>query len=446
MTLEGDFYNLIFSDQYLLNSSISLLTKNISRDLNDNNFVQLWNIGSYLTDINICFFPTGRKCNQTLINKLWREENDETSIQIIKEFRIPYNSMLLKNISKIYDRKFSDKTMRLQHYIYGYCIFCEAEHKGKFRFLSHVFTNENTWRLLSKKEMRCHKNQLKFITETLDSKKKKIYSCVTGAAAQKILGEENSNDFLETEIWSCLTGKNMKTIKAISMKQEKLKLPTSKILWFDECYLLPSQNVVLDIQDDHQDFYEFIGQESRFCYYNGIKFLHNNLNSDMTLKTSEKSISKFRRELVPCRVSKKIKISKVWTNKLDNTELIKNASVSNFRTLKRGIWILKNNGTIDIMDKEYLPLLSLGFAAAGKFYMETPNLIINPANPQSSTDKILLSLKNYLGTSNIKFINFKNQNKKMLKIRTNIKKKKHIIQDESKGYHIPTLFTLLPGN
>ena len=131
MTLEGDFYNLIFSDQYLLNSSISLLMKKISGDLNDNNFVRLWNIGSYLTDINICFFPTGRKCNQTLINKLWEEENDKSNIQIIKEFRIPYNFTLLKNISKIYGRNFSEKTIRLQHYIYGYCIFCEPEQHKK---------------------------------------------------------------------------------------------------------------------------------------------------------------------------------------------------------------------------------------------------------------------------------------------------------------------------
>ena len=443
MTLEGDFYNLIFSDQYLLNSSISLLMKKISGDLNDNNFVRLWNIGSYLTDINICFFPTGRKCNQTLINKLWEEENDKSNIQIIKEFRIPYNFTLLKNISKIYGRNFSEKTIRLQHYIYGYCIFCESEHRGKFRFLSHVFTNENTWQLLSKKETQCHNNQLKFISETLNSKKKKICSCVTGAAAQKILGEENSNDFLETEIWSCLTGKNMKTIKTIAT-QKKLRLPTSKILWFGECYLLPLQNVTLDI-DDHQDAYEFISQEKQFCYYNGIKFLHDNLNSDMTLKTSEKPKPKFSRELIPCRVSKKIKISNVWNGKLDNTELIKNATIDNFKSLKNGMWILKNNGVINILSKEYLPLLSLGFAATGKFYMETTDLVIKPANSHSSSGKILSYLKNYLGTCKIKFVNFK-KHKKVPKKRTTLKKKKHIIQDEPKGYNIPTLFTLLPRN
>ena len=69
MTHAGEFYNLIFSDQYLLDSNISPLIEKISEDLEEQNFVRLWNLASYLTDMDICFYPSGRKCNQQLIDK-----------------------------------------------------------------------------------------------------------------------------------------------------------------------------------------------------------------------------------------------------------------------------------------------------------------------------------------------------------------------------------------
>ncbi len=41
MTHAGDFYNLIFSDQYLLDSNISPLIEKISEGLEEQNFVRL---------------------------------------------------------------------------------------------------------------------------------------------------------------------------------------------------------------------------------------------------------------------------------------------------------------------------------------------------------------------------------------------------------------------
>jgi len=449
MTHEGDFYNLIFSDQYLLDSNVSLLIEKISENPKDRDFVRLWNLASYLTDIDICFYPSGRKCNQQLIDKLWDEENKNSSIKIIKEFRIPYSHVLLKNISRLYNRTFSEKKMRLQKYIYGYCVFCDSKHKGKFKSLSHVFTNENTWKLLSKKETKCHSRQIEFLMKTLNTNKKKIFSCVTGAAAEKILGEENNNDFLETEIWSCLSGINMKTITTLPMTNKKIKLPTSKILWFDTCYLLPKQNIIMDVNGGFQDAYNFFSQENMFCYHKGIKFLLGNHNSDMTLKTTVNINTSTKVGLTPCRVSKKIRISKVWDEEFIKATMIKNAKYNDFKILGSGMWILKNNGAIDILNKEYLPLLSLGFIAAGIFYTEKTHVNITPANKQSASKNVLQHLKSTLGTKEIIFTDFKDSlkiTKKGTKKRTDIKNKKHIIQDESKGYNIPSLFTLLPGN
>jgi len=452
MTHAGDFYNLIFSDQYLLDSNISPLIEKISEGLEEQNFVRLWNLASYLTDMDICFYPSGRKCNQQLIDKLWSEENGESKIRIIKEFRIPYSHVLLKNIFRFYNRNFIEKTMRLQKYIYGYCVLCPSEHRGKFKSLSHVFTNENTWKLLSKKETKCHNKQIKFLTETLDTDKKKIFSCVTGAAAEKIFGEENNNDFLETEIWSCLRGTNMKTIETLSINTKKLKLPTSKILWFDKCYLLPKQHITVDDNGYCKDSYDFITQENMFCYYKGIKFLHGNHNSDMTLKTIVNGNLNRKVNIATCRVSKKINVTKAWDEKFARVTMVKNAKYKDFKILVSGMWILKNNGAIDILNKEYLPLLSLGFAATGIFNTEKSQVNIIPANQHSSSNNVLQYLKSRIGTSETIFLNFKKHSKVLKKSpkkgfkKRIVKKKKPIIQDESKGYHIPSLSTLLPGN
>ncbi len=270
--------------------------------------------------------------------------------------------------------------------------------------------------------------------------------------AEKILGEENNNDFLETEIWSCLRGTNMKTIETLSINTKKLKLPTSKILWFDKCYLLPKQHITVDDNGYCKDSYDFITQENMFCYYKGIKFLHGNHNSDMTLKTIVNGNLNRKVNIATCRVSKKINVTKAWDEKFARVTMVKNAKYKDFKILVSGMWILKNNGAIDILNKEYLPLLSLGFAATGIFNTEKSQVNIIPANQHSSSNNVLQYLKSRIGTSETIFLNFKKRSKVLKKSpkkgfkKRIVKKKKPIIQDESKGYHIPSLSTLLPGN
>ena len=92
----------------------------------------------------------------------------------------------------------------------------------------------------------------------------------------------------------------------------------------------------------------------------------------------------------------------------------------------------------------FVPWLTKGFIAAGKFEHKGSSLHFFPCNKFSATCNILKFMKT--SKYEICLNRFRLQSKYIKKTRRPIKKKNPIIQDERQRDNLSSLFTLLPGN
>ena len=263
-------------------------------------------------------------------------------------------------------------------------------------------------------------------------------------------GEKNIELEEYPEIWNPENNDIEKIIDTIdSTRVKKLRIQNKKIEWFGEYYMVPSREIDL-IEDSVISSDNFFWTEDIVGYYMGIKFLYVGGNtSNIKIKNYFSDDWKLSRYSKIYKPDKKHKITSVWEYKMNmeitihrdmNLNLLENLG------LKFGFWVIEPSGilTIIVSKRMFVPWLTRGFIAAGKFENKGSSLHFFPCNKFSAACDILKFIKP--GNYSIHLNKFSLMKKSTKKIRRPIKKKNYIIQDERQRDNLPSLLTLLSGN
>ena len=449
----------IFLDDFLKNIPIviktteELMHTGLIELLSPTSFTCLINLLMYwFEDYNIAFV-CGKKYNHSLLKKEWKRIHGNTNIQILKELQIPYTKILLENIKQQSPESilnFNDNHGICQGKIFGYFVLCDKEFSGFGNNASHFFTNKNTCSFFSKKTPNISPSTMKFILTKIDNSKKKCINCVVGSSAITLFGEKNIKVKEQTDIWDPKNNDIKTMINTIHTSSVRnLRIQNKKVEWFGECYMVPSHEITLTEETRIQPE-NFFWSENIFGYYMGIKFLYVGGNTS-NIKFKEYSLNHLK---VPYqskiyKPNKNHKITKVWNYKTTiATSIYRNVSLNILDPIKfnKGFWIIEPSGilTIILSKHMFVPWLTKGFIAAGKFEHKGSSLHFFPCNKFSATCNILKFMKT--SKYEICLNRFRLQSKYIKKTRRPIKKKNPIIQDERQRDNLSSLFTLLPGN
>ena len=450
----------IFLDDFLKNIPIvkkttdELIRVELIELLSTTSFTCLINLLMYWFDDYHIAFTCGKKYTPNLLKKEWKRIHDSTNIQILKELQIPYTKTLLENIKQQSPESilnFNDNFGKHQGKIFGYFVLCEKQFSGFGNNASHFFTNRNTCSFFSKKIPNISTSSIKFILDKVDKNKKKCINCVVGATAVTLFGEKNIRAEGKPDIWNPASNNITNIIDTInSGKIKKLRIKNQKIEWFNECYMVPSGEIDL-IEDHIIHRKDFFWTENIVGYYMGIKFLYVGGNTS-NIKIRKYSSNDWKSPSLTkvYKPNKKHKITSVWNHKKDiETNIYRDVNLNLLEKLNfsGGFWVIEPSGilTIIISKRMFIPWLTKGFIAAGKFEHKGSSLHFFPCNKFSASCDILKFIKstNY----EICLNRFHLRKKYNQKIRRPIKKKNTIIQqDERQRDNLSSLFTLLPGN
>ena len=397
-------------------------------------------------------FVCGKKYNETMLKNEWKKLYNTSNIKIIKEVSVPYTSLLLQNISDQCPEailNFQDYHGHYQKHIFGYFLFCEKQFNGVGANASHFFTNHNTYNFFSKNIPSIQSRLLEQIQLRLDTMGEKYVSSVVGPAAINLFGGKNITTALTTEIWNQKNNDIGKILEIINLQNTTtVQIKNKKIEWLDDCYMIPSHKIKV-IQKGNIVSEDFFFSEKIFCYYKGIKFLYvGGSTTNINFHHNKECLNLPNNKSY--KPSKKNRINKVWDiDQNYSTEIYENYSLNFINELKvsEGYWIFGINGnfTIIISKNMFLPWLTRGFIATGKFIKKGSSLNIFPGNKFSSSQIVNKYIQKSASSFDIVLNGF-NLHRNTKKIRRPVKKKKIIIQDECKGHNISSFLTLLSRN
>ncbi len=449
----------IFLDDFLKNipivnkTSEELLRVESIELLSQTSFTCLINLLMYWFDDYHIAFVCGKKYTPNLLKKEWKRLHDNSEIQILKELYIPYTKVLLENIKQQSPESilnFNDNYGNHQGKIFGYFVLCEEQFSGFGNNASHFFTNKNTWSFFSTKTPNISEKSLKFITDKIGKNKEKCINCVVGSTAVTLFGEKNIELEEYPEIWNSDNNDIANIIDTIDFTRvKKLRIQNKKIEWFGEYYMVPSREIDL-IEDSVISPENFFWTEEIVGYYMGIKFLYVGGNtSNIKIKNYFSDNWNLPRYSKIYKPDKKHKITSVWEYKMNTGITIHrdmNLILLEKLDLKFGFWVIEPSGilTIIVSKRMFVPWLTRGFIAAGKFENKGSSLHFFPCNKFSAACDILKFIKP--GNYSIHLNKFNLMKKSTKKIRRPIKKKNYIIQDERQRDNLPSLLTLLSGN
>lgn len=449
----------IFLDDFLKNipivnkTSEELLRVESIELLSQTSFTCLINLLMYWFDDYHIAFVCGKKYTPDLLKKEWKRLHDNSEIQILKELSIPYTKVLLENIKQQSPESvlnFNDNYGNHQGKIFGYFVLCEEQFSGFGNNASHFFTNKNTWSFFSTKTPNISEKSLKFITDKIGKNKEKCINCVVGSTAVTLFGEKNIELEEYPEIWNPENNDIANIIDTIdSTRVKKLRIQNKKIEWFGEYYMVPSREIDL-VENSVISSENFFWTEDIVGYYMGIKFLYVGGNtSNIKIKNYFSDNWKIPRYAKIYKPDKKHKITSVWEYKMNMGTTIHrdvNLNLLEKLDLKFGFWVIEPSGilTIIVSKRMFVPWLTRGFIAAGKFENKGSSLHFFPCNKFSAACDILKFIKP--GNYSIHLNKFNLMKKSTKKIRRPIKKKNYIIQDERQRDNLPSFLTLLSGN
>ncbi len=449
----------IFLDDFLKNipivnkTSEELLRVESIELLSQTSFTCLINLLMYWFDDYHIAFVCGKKYTPDLLKKEWKRLHDNSEIQILKELSIPYTKVLLENIKQQSPESisnFNDNYGNHQGKIFGYFVLCEEQFSGFGNNASHFFTNKNTWSFFSTKTPNISEKSIKFITDKIGKNKEKCINCVVGSTAVTLFGEKNIELEEYPEIWNPENNDIANIIDTIdSTRVKKLRIQNKKIEWFGEYYMVPSREIDL-VENSVISSENFFWTEDIVGYYMGIKFLYVGGNtSNIKIKNYFSDNWKIPRYAKIYKPDKKHKITSVWEYKMNMGTTIHrdvNLNLLEKLDLKFGFWVIEPSGilTIIVSKRMFVPWLTRGFIAAGKFENKGSSLHFFPCNKFSAACDILKFIKP--GNYSIHLNKFNLMKKSTKKIRRPIKKKNYIIQDERQRDNLPSLLTLLSGN
>ena len=449
----------IFLDDFLKNipivnkTSEELLRVESIELLSQTSFTCLINLLMYWFDDYHIAFVCGKKYTPDLLKKEWKRLHDNSEIQILKELSIPYTKVLLENIKQQSPESisnFNDNYGNHQGKIFGYFVLCEEQFSGFGNNASHFFTNKNTWSFFSTKTPNISEKSIKFITDKIGKNKEKCINCVVGSTAVTLFGEKNIELEEYPEIWNPENNDIANIIDTIdSTRVKKLRIQNKKIEWFGEYYMVPSREIDL-VENSVISSENFFWTEDIVGYYMGIKFLYVGGNtSNIKIKNYFSDNWKIPMYYKIYKPDKKHKITSVWEYKMNMGITIHrdvNLNLLEKLDLKFGFWVIEPSGilTIIVSKRMFVPWLTRGFIAAGKFENKGSSLHFFPCNKFSAACDILKFIKP--GNYSIHLNKFNLMKKSTKKIRRPIKKKNYIIQDERQRDNLPSLLTLLSGN
>jgi len=449
----------IFLDDFLKNIPIvkkttdELTRVELIELLSTTSFTCLINLLMYWFDDYHIAFVCGKKYTPNLLKKEWKRIHGSTNIQILKELQIPYTKTLLENIKQQSPKSilnFNDNYGKFQGKIFGYFILSEEQFSGLGSNASHFFTNRNTRAFFSEKTPNISQSKMEFILSKINKDKQKCINCVVGSTAITLFGEKNIEVEGIPDIWNPESNNIENIIDTIDSNEiKKLKIQNKKIEWFNEYYMVPSREIDL-IEDRIIRPEDFFWTEDIVGYYMGIKFLYVGGNtSNIKIKKYSSNNWKLPSRSKIYKPDKKHRITTVWDYKTNaETNIYRDVNLNLLEQLdfRVGFWVIEPSGilTIIISKRMFIPWLTKGFIAAGKFERKGSSLHFFPCNKFSASCDISKFIKS--ANYEIYLNRFRLRKKYTQKIRRPIKKKNPIIQDERQRDNLSSLLTLLPGN
>ena len=369
------------------------------------------------SNVNIAFICS-KKLNQNILQNNWNG-----NVSILRELSIPYNKTILDNIKHQQSESIfniTEKEFMMQKKIYGYFLLVDEVYNGFGFNASYFFTNKNTYNFFktntSSLELKYFENLKKIITG------RELSHCIVGEAAVKLLNNNTDNSIHKTEIWNMFTSKS-----GVIQYSDTYTFKTSKIEWFNECYLIPRHDKKMIVKNNKNM------SEKVICYYKGLKFLYIDSDCANIKVTTYQTLSSANNFRSFYKAPKKTKITNVWQDLNHKTNIYENIRISFMTKFSNGFWVMRPNGNFDIIisKKMYLPILSTSFIATGKFEYSNNKLTIWAANNFSNKvqNKILFLCKN--ATIEHIFIGcvFKRTNRK----NRHVKRKSSIINEHERN-------------
>jgi hypothetical protein len=328
---------------------------------------------NYSNIFNIAFICS-KKLNEIILKNNWKG-----NVSILHELSIPYNKTIIENIKHqttdaIFDT--TTKEFKLQKKIYGYFLAVDPIYNGYGFNASYFFTNKNTYDFFQKNitslELKYFENLKKIIVD------KELSHCIVGEAAVKLLKNNTDGSILKTEIWDMSNNKS-----GLVQYSSSYTFKTSKIEWFNNCYLIPRHEKKMLIKNSTNI------SEKVICYYKGLKFLY--IDSDYSnisiITYQTPGTSNYTKSFY--KPHKKTKITNVWKDLNQKTNIYKNIPISFMTKFSNGFWIMRPNGNFDtiISKNMYMPMLSEPFLAVGTFKCLNSVLTLWSANKFSNKVK-----------------------------------------------------------
>ena len=344
-------------------------------------YYTLLNILLYDSTSSLMFVPYGTKCTFGILKK----EIPDLEI-IICEVSTRFNPDYYHNLKEQFptecDRfNITKEIMDAQKRIYGYFVWCNSVPKEKYSHISHAFTNLNTVASLHLPGKRKTEE-----LEQLVDKGRSPRICITGSVVDFLLGkksadQQTSHELLtydeEEQKWNTtLLSENKAPFvdMAILVNCEKtvdFRCKGGKIRWGHETILVPKQTikacqVPLQVVNTPLDL---LHKETLLVYYKGVKFLCMSPEISSILASSPPSQLSFMTKkplnvrIFRCRSPSlpempdnirqpmwKENITRVYQTPLSGQiKIYPNCFLTNHATTNNSIWILRKNGSFDLV-------------------------------------------------------------------------------------------------